>query len=553
KTVFGLAPVPKGVAEPAPDMNKTVFGLAPVPKGVVEPAPDTNKTVFGLAPVPKGVVEHKGDAPRTLFGVASPLAAASMATPQRAPVAALAEPPSNAAQRPAGNASAKRLQGAQRREKDREAGELVAAAAIAAAIAEEERQISRALTRRWLLVIATLTLAAALSGVFFYQQRFAFQARTVGPLSVLRDGARWRVSTTIYTSEPATVRYPGGEAKGQGERPLSFELEAQPMKLGENHIALEVIPEAGGEAKALSLMVMLHYRLSTPPLSPPQPGVDVPAQIEVLPGWEVSVEGGRAARVDAQRFNLGVDPSPLLAQVDSAEADVGRLPVRLTLRPPDGAPPLMFEERVTLPLPKTPLRLLAPPRGWAGLAPELLVRGVTAPRAQVTLGEITITADEAGAFALQTPIEVGAQALTLRADGAQMKPTSLTFSAHRETKASLRARLQALRRQARGLKPTPAPSYAALQAAAADPPAQLFKLKGRLISARRGAEVDEVQIATCAEEGGCPVWAEISGPLLVEEGASLTLIGRLVGLHAYEARNGQRLTVPKLQEALLLP
>ena len=72
-----------------------------------------------------------------------------------------------------------------------------------------------------------------------------------------------------------------------------------------------------------------------------------------------------------------------------------------------------------------------------------------------------------------------------------------------------------------------------------------------MLAVRRGASpgVDELELTTCAT--GCPYWVTTSQPVFATTGQSAIVIGRFLGQHTFQTREGQSVVAPQL-EALVV-
>ncbi len=552
------------------DMHKTMLGgpspfSKPPPEAPpeaaipdLEPADSPKRTVMGMvnpmmayAETPAAQPQGEAAMKQTMMGMPNPLAANAQAgSAGPAPVA----PP---AETPAPKEAVVPRYDADKAAQDREAAELYAAAKIAAALAEDERAMSRRRLRNALVGLVLVALAAGVVAVFLVRERAALRAELVGDPSVQRVGSKFAVQARVRTSAEATVQHPGGEAKVNGEAELAFEVDESGMKVGDNAYVLEAVPTEEGEAAQMTVHVMLYYRLHTPPLAPPKPGVPVLAQLEVMQGWAVKVDGAKVTGAGENRFQVAIDPAPAL----KAAPKKGRvpLPVRMTLEGPSGDKKT-FEETLELPLPDAPLSLWSPTHNWVGVEERITLRGRTVAGATLVVEgreeRVGVGAD--GVFQLQVPLALGETALKLSVSAPGRNKASRALALRRLDSKGRRKAIKGLGAKAkafmRGARRRP-PKYAAMLADAAKLEGRKVRLKGKLIDARRGPEgVDELRVATCPKKTtGCPVWVELKGPLFARRDARVTVVGSLAGTHVYKTTSGDTLTVPRVRAEILLP
>ncbi len=426
-------------------------------------------------------------------------------------------------------------------------------------LATEAQERTAARTRiRWASMLLVLVgLGAAAAAWYIHQQQVAFHAEMAGPHTVTHRGGAYSVEVGVTVSEPAEVTSPGGTQRVEGASRVRFTVPTEQMKVGANELALTARPIAHPEAaRTLVLRVLVHYRLRTEVIPPPQPGVPIKAHVEVMPDWQLTVEGAQTESIAANTYEVRVDPGPLLSRVDTLTGDEAELPLPLTLTGPDGAEQT-FRETLRVPLPSTPVVLFRPPHNQVVAADRLVVGGAAVPGARVTVAGVEAPVDARGRFEIEVPLAApGAHSLEVIADGPSKRPGVLTLSVERLTEAAYRAAAAAVSERFAREKPAGSPPpYAALRD---DPDAHkgtVIALKGALLHAARGrtAGLDAVQIATCRTGSRCVVWVDLKGPLLAQPGDVVQLIGRLDGTTRYQTRAGEALVVPRVQAEVLVP
>ncbi len=436
---------------------------------------------------------------------------------------------------------------------DRDAAERYAAARIAAAVAEEQSRAARTRTRRALALLVLAGLVAAVAAALLIRERLAFRAELAGEVRVRRLDDRLEIAAGVRATEPADVVHPGGTSPIDGDATVTFAVPVADTRVGENPIPLRVRPRDGGDERLLTLNVVVYYRFVAPPMEPPHAGVPVAFVLEVFDGWTPAVEGATVLAAGPGRFRVEIDPGPQLAALTGTDATELDVPIRLTLTGPAGES-RAFVESLRLPLPATPVVLLAPPHGWARALDRVRVRGRTVPGAEVRLGEVAVTADPAGEFELTTALDAeGPRTLALevharghRVAQAEINVERLSPEQERLRKAEARARVRDF---LAGAPPTPA--YAALKSDATR--GRRVRIVGEVLDVRRGdGGVDHVQVVTCRAAGGCLVWVEVPG-VAVEPGDRVEMAGTLAGTRAYTTRAGESLTVPLVRAAVVVP
>ena len=588
RTVFGM-PSPLAAAVDPEEAKKTVFGvpspLANMVTAESEPAPKV------AAPEAASPLPETQDVPRrTVFGMPSPLATGaepardvpaakspkprqpaqprkkradpeprtrpmslSDMQPSREPAAQLLSP---IPREPSPSPVPTQTRGGRRSSgdaaRDKEAAELYAAARFAAAIAEDEKLYAKARNRNLLLLLLLVSVAAAVAAAFAFKEKARLKAELAGEPKVTRSADTFGVVAVVRVSEPATVRHPGGETRGDGEFTVQFSVPEPEMNVGANTIHLEATAESGGDPQRIPVRIVLYYRFKVPPMTPPKPGTPVLAFVEVGKDWKVAVDGGTATSVDdAGKVQVAIDPTPVL-QPDSP----GELPIRLALTSPSGET-RNFKETVRVPIPEAVLNVTAPPHRWRRAKATAPVRGRTLPGAEVSVGDARATVGADGNFDLDIPLQPGANELVLKVRAPGRKSVSRTFTVERISKRAAKVQKYKLKRLAKAfLKRTKRPpAYPKLLTEADALRGRKVKLKGRLVEVRRSAKstVDQLQVATCDGEGGCPVWVYLKdGPLMAGQGDTVSVVGTLAGLHSF-SRRGDTVEAPRIDSSILIP
>jgi hypothetical protein len=433
----------------------------------------------------------------------------------------------------------------------REAAEILAAARIAAASADEERRAARRRLTTALVGLLALAAVAAVIGFATYRERHRFVARVTGELKVQRDAEGYGVRVEVETSGPARVELPNAASGGTvtvpgGPSVLSFRLPEQVLPVGDNQLALRVVPDdAPDDVRTLHLQVRVYYRFVSMPAEAPRAGGTFDLKMELMPGWTLRVPDARIIEQPGGTLGVEVDAAPLLAVADRFSGPFGEFPLRLELSGPDGAS-ATFVEALRFPLPETRLSVLAPLHAEVVAARSVLVEGLATPGARLTVAAVEAIADAAGRFRVEVPLSVeGRHTLTLRALVEGRTPGQLEVVVDRVDPRTLAARRADARRLADAIR-TPAPPYAELLEGPPTAGGGPVRITGRVLALRRSETpgVDELQLATCA--AGCPFWVSTSQPVFARLGDEAVAVGRLMGRHAFVTRDGRSTVAPHL-------
>ncbi len=576
-TLLGMSPPP---VEPVPDAtqrSQTLFGLPapsraapldaePTRPDVValpaEPPPaERSQTLFGVpaparsaAPAPVAPAPEPEDAP-TLRRPARAPAAAPAPEPVVSP-AARERPVEKPVERPtAAPAQAKRPSSTTLLHQ--EAAEIMAAARIAGAVADEERNAAQRRLRKTLWVLLGVALVTAFVGFLSFRDRHRFQAEVGGELRVQRDAEGYAVKVRLRTSAPAFVQVPEGATGGperpvDGETDVAFRLPDHALKVGDNQLALGVTPSDDPDARRqLSLHVRVYYRFVSTPAAPPEPGKRFELRMALMPGWRLEVADARVEPQPGGELGVSLDSAPMLAAAERFAGPLGEFPLQLSLTGPAGER-ATFTEALRFPLPPTRLMVLQPLHWALTTADHVDIEGLSTPGAAVEAGGVTVTADATGRFKLSLPLPTpGRNALPVEARIPGRTAARETLAVERVTPGAFAQARAAARRLAGAVK-TPAPPYASLLATPTAVPGAPFRISGRVLAVRRGETpgVDELQLATCA--AGCPYWVTAGQPVFAAAGQQAVVVGRLTGQHTFQTREGQSVVAPQVEALAVL-
>jgi hypothetical protein len=531
------------VEPPAAERSQTLFGVpAPVrsvaPQAVPAAAP---APVQVPAPAPTPAPEDAPTLRRPARAAAPETAPAPAPAPARRPAAAPAP-----AKRPGSTTLL-----------HQEAAEIMAAAKIAGAVADEERNAAQRRLRKTLWVLLGVALVTAFVGFLSFRDRHRFQAEVGGELRVQRDAEGYAVKVRLRTSAPALVQVPEGATGGperpvDGESDVVFRLPDHTLKVGDNQLALGVTPSDDPDARRqLSLHVRVYYRFVSTPAAPPEPGKRFELRMALMPGWRLEVADAQVEPLPGGELGVSLDSAPMLAAAERFSGPLGEFPLQLSLTGPGGER-ATFTEALRFPLPPTRLVVLQPLHWALTAADHVDIEGLSTPGAAVEAGGVTVTADATGRFKLSLPLTApGRNTLPIEARLPGRTPTRDTLAVERVTPAALSQARAAARRLAGAIQ-TPAPSYASLLSAPPAAPGAPFRLSGRVLAVRRGETtgVDELQLATCA--AGCPYWITAGQPVFATAGQQAVVVGRFTGQHTFQTREGQSVVAPRVEALAVL-
>ena len=333
------------------------------------------------------------------------------------------------------------------------------------------------------------------------------------------------------------------EADGRFRLPLAM------MPLGEHTLSMTLT--RGQHQQEITTKVTLHYRLTPDPIDDQDLLV---VTVETREGW--TLVSPRAKAGGDGRYRLELDLESALAAADARGEERARFPLSLVLAGPEGNQ-RRFAETLELAMPKTPLRLAEPARGWVTTADVVQVRGRTLPGATVTAGGRKAKADRKGIFAIYVPIDaVGPQTVDVQSDGIGRRPKTTSVEVERISARGAKTRKKRLLRRARKTHPKAKRKirYSALRKSDNPLLGRSVRLGGVVLEVRRDlGQKDVVLFSLCRDLARCPVWLETKDPILVGQGEPAIVYGRFAGMAEYSTAQGQKRSIPRLEDAILIP
>ena len=328
-----------------------------------------------------------------------------------------------------------------------------------------------------------------------------------------------------------------------------FRLVLASMPLGTHALQLAVHHQE--REHQVSVDLTLHYRFTVESV-----GTDdvLGVSVETREGWRVVAPRGQVQ--ENGRYRVQLDAEEAFRVADAQGSSRAAFPLSLVLSGPDGVQK-RFTETLDLALPVTPLSLAAPARRRVTTADVVLVRGRTQPGAAVSAGGRTTKADRAGVFTLHVPVEaVGAQTVTVEADGAGRRPQRVAVEVERASARGAKALEKRLTKRARARHPKAKRKirYSALRKPDNPLLGRSVRLGGVVLEVRRDlGKRDVVLFSLCRDLARCPVWLETTEPILVEQGEPAIVYGRFAGMVEYATADGQERSIPRLEDAILIP
>jgi len=210
-----------------------------------------------------------------------------------------------------------------------------------------------------------------------------------------------------------------------GESDLTL---AQPLRVGDNTLALRVERPGLGRDEAIKLVVPVAYRVhaDVTTMSAAHPSITVHA--EALPGSDVRVEG-KPMPLDATGAGAYAFDESATAEGPADESRVVSIDVPYVVTPKGGAPQTgTVSARVVV----APLRVDAP--GTRGIVDEdhVLIAGRAAKSASVTVDGAPVPVGADGAFEATIPIgALGERVIDVRGGTAALTPRTVHVSVKR--------------------------------------------------------------------------------------------------------------------------
>jgi hypothetical protein len=210
-----------------------------------------------------------------------------------------------------------------------------------------------------------------------------------------------------------------------GESDLTL---AQPLRVGENTLALHVTRPGLGRDEIVKLVVPVAYRVhaDVSTMSAPRPSITVHA--EALPGSEVRVDG-KPLPLDANGVGAYAFDEIATAEGPADESRVVSLDVPYVVTPKGGAPQTgTVSARVVV----APLRVDAP--GTRGITDEdhILIAGRAAKNANVTVDGSAVPMAADGSFEATVPMNaLGERTVEVRGGTTVLTPRTVHLTVNR--------------------------------------------------------------------------------------------------------------------------
>lgn len=292
---------------------------------------------------------------------------------------------------------------------------------------------------------------------------------------------------------------------------------ARPLAIGDNRLELELIPPGARDAKRVSLVVPIDFRIrgDLEPLSREPPSVAVRA--ELRPGSSITVDGHplEVGADGAASYSLDVS-SALTGTAAPVETLEKKLPFTITA--PGGRPE---SGEVTLQIGITPLVVDAPTDGMVIEAPRVLIAGATQVGGSVRIGARAAAVDQNGRFAqLMDVPSFGETTVTVYASAKERAPRRAPVTV---------LRVESLAKEAARRKQTATRDYAALAKGLASATGREVALAGSVVEARveRHTTTLLLDVTTGCARPPCLARVVYGGERPAARGAKVTAFGRV--------------------------
>jgi hypothetical protein len=387
----------------------------------------------------------------------------------------------------------------------------------------------------WLgVLLFALGLAIGLHTLTSENGGFAF-----GKPRINRIDGLMRIHMPVVTQRPVSLVYPGGKLAVQGEDVVRFGLATDSLGLGSQVLRVSASADGVEIPVRTKLHVPYQFRLIAVTKS------EAELQIDHGPDWTITAQPGRLERLDNASFRW-------VLPRDQADVQQERVDALITAKHKRGQR-VQLRERIVLPSLKTPLRILSPIEGKHYAGGKIFVSGVTLPLAQVKVDQDEHIADENGAFSMVTSRATRTGAIRITAVAPNRKPAESRIQFR---VASAKNRLSDIRKMRKAVAQSrkahgAAPSYEVLRKGAHE---DTFVTRGRVVAAHRTSpDSQAVIISLCKKKSRCPIWVDYSGLDYSKVGQKVDLVGRYIGMRAYDGVDGVRRVVPRIEAQVLVP
>lgn len=342
------------------------------------------------------------------------------------------------------------------------------------------------------------------------------------------------VSLTVPNARAGTkLKYNGQEFAIDPQGRAEFPVSLAPTQVGVIDLPAELVTSSGAEARTVRFTIAWRVEPDLRHLGEDPPSVHL--VFHVPTGASLSVVN-QAIQVSGGT-GIAALPAPTPAAVRAGDTDAtrrDRYPIRVTLA--DGT---RVEGEYELRLPRTALRIDAPPPVSAINAEEAIVQGTVGPSARVRVGAVNATVTGT-TFTANVPLREGRNDLNVDVFAPGGAPARAPLVIYRNVAPDAYLAMSGGNRGPAAL--------------AANPPAVGARLRvnaqviGTINAAGPEGPTFQVVVTDRAcPNNRCPAWVNVGPNVGVSDRDNVEIVGEITGARAYATQSGERRSDPVIQ------
>ncbi len=348
------------------------------------------------------------------------------------------------------------------------------------------------------------------------------------------------VSLTVPGAQAGTkLKYNGQEFAVDPQGHVEFPVSLAPTQVGVIDLPAELVTSSGAEARTVRFTIAWRVEPDLRHLGEDPPGVHL--VFHVPPGASLSVVN-QAIQVSGGT-GIAALPAPPPSARRASDTDAtrrDRYPIRVTLA--DGT---RVEGEYELRLPRTTLRVDAPPPLSVINAEEAIVQGTVGPSARVRIG--TVNAAVTGTtFTANVPLHDGRNDVNVDVFAPGGAPARAPLVIYRNVTPDAYLAMSGGNRGPAALAATPPAVGAKLRVNA--------QVIGTINTA--GPEGPTFQVVVSdrsCPNNRCPAWVNVGPNVAVSDRDNVEIVGEITGSRAYATQSGERRSDPVIQALFVTP
>jgi hypothetical protein len=348
------------------------------------------------------------------------------------------------------------------------------------------------------------------------------------------------VSLTVPSAQAGTkLKYNGQEFAADAQGHVEFPVSLAPTQVGVIDLPTELVTSSGAEARTVRFTIAWRVEPDLRHLGEDPPSVHL--VFHVPTGASLSVVN-QAIQVSGGT-GIAALPAPQPAALRVGETDTtrrDRYPIRVTLA--DGT---RVEGEYELRLPRTPLRVDAPPPVSVINVEEAIVQGTVGASARVRIGTINATVTGT-TFTANVPLHDGRNDVNVDVFAPGGAPARAPLVIYRNVTPDAYLAMSGGSRGPAALAATPPAVGARLRVNA--------QVIGTINAAGPEGPTFQVVVSDRAcPNNRCPAWVNVGPNVAVSDRDNVEIVGEVTGTRAYATQSGERRSDPVIQGLFVTP